>query len=100
MNVWLESLVVWLVDFACISTVLLLAALLMRLVIRDAVGRVRLLWGAWLTVIAAGAIAACPLWPRIAVADLLRTNAAPQQTPVVVEHSEVSPAIAAASSFL
>jgi beta-lactamase regulating signal transducer with metallopeptidase domain len=86
MNAFIESLVVWLMDFAWMATVLLVAALTMRWLLRDAASRVRLAWGTWLAIAAAAAIAALPWWPRVAVEDLLPQGA--RQKPVALVPSD------------
>ncbi|HEX5105223.1 MAG TPA: M56 family metallopeptidase, partial [Pirellulaceae bacterium] len=71
MNALLAPLGWWLVDFAWLATVLLAAAVVLRWVVRDPAGRVRLAWGAWLAIACAAVVTAWPAWPRLRVQDVV-----------------------------
>lgn len=70
MNAWLSFVDSWLIDFACLSTVLLAAAVIMRLLLQDPGGRVMLAWGTWLAIGLGAVLIAAPVWPRYGLAPL------------------------------
>jgi beta-lactamase regulating signal transducer with metallopeptidase domain len=81
MNAPLESLFAWLLDFLGLATALLVAAIVLRWVLRNPASRVTLAWGTWLAMLAGGILLALPSWPRIDVADWL---APPVEQPSVL----------------
>lgn len=88
MNAMFDSLFAWLLDFGCLATVLLTAAIVLRWLLRQPASRVMLAWGTWLAIVAGGAILAIPAWPRI---DLSNWLASPAQDSPVVFVQETAP---------
>lgn len=68
MSPWVASLAWWLADFYVLATVLLAAGLVGMLWIRQPVHRVTAAWALTLALVALGAAAAVPAWPRVHVA--------------------------------
>jgi hypothetical protein len=87
MNAWLLTGEFWLIDFACLSTALLAAAVVIRWLLRDAGGRVALAWGTWIAIAAGGVLIAAPLWPRYGLWRLLPQR--PMAAVVIAPASEV-----------
>src|SRR5688572_11406111 len=90
MNAVLETIGWWLVDFAWLATILLVAAAILRVVLRQAAGRVALVWGTWLSVATAAVLTALPLWPRLEILAVLPRASAPPSALVMA--SELAPA--------
>lgn len=95
MNAMFDSLFAWLLDFSCLATVLLAAAIGLRWLLRQPASRVMLAWGTWLAILAGGVVLAVPDWPRI---DLSAWLAAPVQEGPVVFVREISPQLVTRSS--
>jgi beta-lactamase regulating signal transducer with metallopeptidase domain len=89
MNLAWESFFSWLFDFGCLTSVLLAAALLLRWVLRDPAGRVRLAWSTWLAVLAGGVMIALPAWPRIDLSVWLAPPLGRTQVVMVEESAAV-----------
>jgi beta-lactamase regulating signal transducer with metallopeptidase domain len=84
MNSWLSLVGAWLSDFGWIATTLLVAAAVMRLLLRDPGSRVLLAWGTWLAIGAGAVLTALPWWPRYEMTRLLERPAASQPDQVAV----------------
>ena len=87
MNAPLELLFAWLLDFSGLATALLVAAIVLRWLLRDPASRVALAWGTWLAIFAGGILLALPNWPRIDVAGWF---AAPLGQPSVLLADEMA----------
>ena len=86
MTEWISQLAGWLADFSWIATVLLAAALVMRLVLRAPASRVMLAWGTWASVAASAVLIATPWWPRIEFGRLVELNISSPPL-IAAEHS-------------
>jgi beta-lactamase regulating signal transducer with metallopeptidase domain len=94
MNATLAPLAYWLLDFAVLASLLMLAAIGLRLIVRQPAARVSLAWGTWLGVAILAIVTALPAWPRLELAALLHdkpvaaerlfAEALPPLDPVVV----------------
>src|SRR5262245_26371475 len=60
-------LTAWLIDYALLATVVLIAAVALRWCFRDPSQRVALAWGTWLGLLLLAVVIALPQWPRLAV---------------------------------
>lgn len=98
MNAMFASLFAWLLDFGCLATVLLVAAIVLRWLLRQPASRVTLAWGTWLAIVAGGAVLAMPGWPRIDLSHLLAAPA--QDGPVVFVQKTAQQLVAHSSQSL